>query len=573
MKARHHARSIAALTALLAVSGAASVGAQTMRTPPGPNTPRLMVQVFASADKVAGPAATEELTNRLIRAFPSRILWIIDQAAVVGTLEQSGYSPSEQLPPSDEAVLAKNLRADEYIRGRVTKEGENYTVHAWMVLTRDAGLMQPLPPSTNTRVDRAAAGLVKSIQDARKQLDNEKQCMNLARDEKYDEAVRVADAGIADYPQATLVRYCKMNVLVRRKAPESDLLAMAREILEIDPNSKAALAVAADAEQKAGNTDAANDLLIRLLATNPSDAQLATRVVDALAASKKYDVAKEVVLRAVADNPGDIALISLQFRILTAAGDYKPAITTGEEMVQMDTSLADATFFQRLAAIYDADSQPAKAVEAAERATKKFPNDADLWQLYAGTLKKAGQMQASIAAARRALEVNPKIPNGWTQIAVAYNELGQPDSALAALREASAAGDDPNQVGQYALTIGNTLYKAAVAEDPKQASSFQRALPSLFFADSTIVDPGMKGNAKFLIGVSSYYVAQTIATGLQASKSCEDAKVAQDAATNSMTYTREGGRTSPEAAGQILTAVTGLVPYLDQSVKVYCKTP
>ena len=57
------------------------------------------------------------------------------------------------------------------------------------------------------------AGLVKSIQDARTQMDNEKLCMSLARTQKYAEAIAAADAAILEYPNATLVRYCKMNVL------------------------------------------------------------------------------------------------------------------------------------------------------------------------------------------------------------------------------------------------------------------------------------------------------------------------------------------------------------------------
>lgn len=571
VKARYHARTLVTLAALVAASGIVSLEAQPTRTPPRPDTPRLMVQVFGSADRVAGPLASDELRERLIRAFPSRILWVIDRKDIIAVLEQSGYDTTAQLAPSDESQLAKAQRADEYIRGRVTREGDMFKAEAWIVLTRDNALMQPLPPSTGNRADRAVAGLVKSIQDARRQMVHEKQCMNFARDSKFAEAVAAADAAIAEYPQATLVRYCKMNVLSRQKASDSVMLAAANEILAIDANSKAALAVAADAQQKLGNVEEANNLLVRLLATNPQDAALATKVVDALAASRKWDVAKQVVLEAVANNPGDMDLIGLQFRILAASGDYKPALKTGEEMAQMDTSLADAVYYNRMIALYAADSQPQKAAEAAARATQKFPNDADMWQLYAQVLKNSGQVQQSIAAARRALEVNPKIPNGWTQIAVAYNELNFPDSALAALREAKTAGDNADQIGGFAMSIGNNFYKAAMAMDPKQGPAFLVPMPYLMFADSTITDAATKAQAAFLIGVSHFYFAQVTAQGLAASKSCDEAKAAQNSVAESLVYTPRGGRTSPEAAGQIMNALNGLMPYLEQSVKTLCK--
>ena len=375
VKARSHARTLVALTALVAASGIVSLAAQPVRTPPHPNTPRLRVQVFGSADKVAGPLASDDLRERLIRAFPSRILWVIDRKDIIAVLEQSGYDTTAQLAPSDESQLAKAQRADEYVRGRVSRAGDIYTAEAWIVLTRDNALMQPLPASTGNRADRATAGLVKSIQDARTQMDNEKQCMSLARTQKYAEAIAAADAAILEYPNATLVRYCKMSVLSAQQAPDSVMLRAANEILAIDSRSRIALGVAADAQKKLGNIDAANELLVRLLATNPQDAALANKVVDALAASRKYDVAKTVVLQAVQDNPGDLDLIGLQFRILAAAGDYKPALRTGEEMALMDTSLVNAVYFNRMVALYAADSQPQKEAETAARATQKFPKE------------------------------------------------------------------------------------------------------------------------------------------------------------------------------------------------------
>lgn len=572
MKARLIARSLVAVAALAAAAGVANAQAAAVtRTPPRPDTPRLMVQVFGSEDGVAGPEASDELRDRLIRAFPSRVLWVIDRKDVITMLEQSGYDTTAQLAPSDESQLAKQQRADEYLRGRVVRDGANWKVEAMIVLTRDASLTQPLPAAVGTRPGRAVATLVKSIQDARKQLDNEKECMRLARDNKLDEAVAAADAGILEYPQGTLVRYCKMNVLGRRNAPDSVKLASALEILEIDANSRAALAVAADAYQKLGQKKEANDMYLRLLAANPTDANLAQQVIDAVAASGDFETAKSVVVKAVADNPGDMDLIALQFRILSAAKEYKAAIKTGEEMVTMDTTLADLTYYNRMIGLYAADSQPQKAAEMAARGTQKFPNDADMWQSYSATLKAAGQVQQSIAAAKRALEINPQIPNGWTQVAIAFNEMGQPDSALVALRAAKTAGDNGDQVGQIALSIGNRLYRAAAADSNKTVAAFAASQPYLYFADTVSTNVAQKTNSKLLIGVTNFYVAQLTAQGLQASKSCDEAKMGQNALTEAMIYVPQGGRDNPQLAGQLMPLLGQLQPYYEQSVKNFCK--
>jgi hypothetical protein len=264
-------------------------------------------------------------------------------------------------------------------------------------------------------------------------------------------------------------------------------------------------------------------------------------------------------------------LITLQFRILTAAKEYKAAIKTGEEMVTMDTTLADLTYYNRMIGLYAADSQPQKAAEMAARGTQKFPNDADMWQSYSATLKAAGQVQQSIAAAKRALEINPQIPNGWTQVAIAFNEMGQPDSALVALRAAKTAGDNGDQVGQIALSIGNRLYRAAAADSNKTVAAFAASQPYLYFADTVSTNVAQKTNSKLLIGVTNFYVAQLTAQGLQASKSCDEAKMGQNALTEAMIYVPQGGRDNPQLAGQLMPLLGQLQPYYEQSVKNFCK--
>ena len=494
MKSRLHARSLTALALALAIGDAGALGAQPprpTRPQPRPDTPRTIVQIFGSADRVAGPAAADDLRERLNRAYSPRTLWVVMKEEQIPFLEQSGFSPNQALSTADEAALAKMLRADDYIRGQVVRDGNQYRVQAHLVLTRDPALSQPLPVKSAARPQAAAAELVDEIKEARKQIENEKRCIDHARNQKFEDAIRVADEAIAEYPRATLVRYCKLNVLLTQKAPNAQVIAMAEEILTIDPNAKAALVIASQTYKAEGDVEKANDYLIRLWQLEPENAQLAADVVDALAASGNYTKAKEMVTKAVADNPGDIRLISMQFTVLAAARDFKPAIRTGEAMVQMDTSLATVPFFERLAALYQADSQPAKVAEVYGRATAKFPANAELWQAYAQALRNAGQVQQSIAASRRSLEVNPQLRNGWTQIAVAYNELNFPDSALIALRQAKAAGDDANTVGGFALNIGNRLFKAATAPEieTKTEAALALALPYLHFADSTVADP------------------------------------------------------------------------------------
>jgi tetratricopeptide (TPR) repeat protein len=625
------ARSIAAAAVLAVTFGVSALDAQPVRRPPRPDTPFMTVQVFRSADKQAGPAASDALRERLIQVYPGPVLWVIEKQRLVELLEQSGYPTNEQLNRTDENSLAKFQRADEYVRGSVIRQADGeYAVDAQLVLTRDQTLTQPLATSTGRSPERAAVGLVREIQTARRQLSNEKKCMEAARSDKFAEAIAEADKAIADYPNATLVRYCKMNVLVRQKASNDELIAVADEILAIDPNSRNALAIAADAHQAEGRVDKANELLVRLLAAEPKNADLATRVVDALAASRQYDVAKEVVTKAVIDNPGDVDLVRLQFLILASAGDYKAAIKTGEEMILLDTAKADVGYFTRLTALYAADSQPVKALETAKAATVKFPDNADLWQRYAALIRGSAQtivdrlkadstaivaaatdsatqvelgrrhvQQAkpardtvtalrvsAINASKRALELDPNIQNGWIQVAQSYSELGQTDSVVTALQNALTAGDNADFIATIASGVGNQMRLAGAAA--QSVDTLQTGVRLLQWADSvgTLADSvgpadarrvrapataETRSRVKFILGATAVTLSQVAVQAGAAAKSCDLFKIADEALITAQIALPGGAAFNQAATVTLLQTIPEFQPYITQQIGTLCK--
>jgi tetratricopeptide (TPR) repeat protein len=609
----------------------AANSADAQRRPPRPDTPFLTVQVFRSADKIAGPAASDALRDELIRTYPGPVLWVIEKERLTELLEQSGYPSNEQLARSDENALAKFQRADEYIRGAVTQEADGqWRLDAQLVLTRDLTLVQPIPAVRGPRPDRAARALLRGLNDARDQLPSEKRCMDHARSQRYAQAIAEADKAIATYPQATLVRYCKLEVLRAQNAPADAQTALSEEILAIDPNSRKALAVAADAYQAAGNTEKANEYLVRLLAAEPNNATLAQRVVDALAASRQYDVAKRIVEQAVADNPGDIGLMKLRFLILASAGDYLPAIAAGEELVQLDTAVADVQFFTRLSALYlatagaeaakaepserladslmratppdsatamatRAASRPARmaadslyrlAAGAARRGTTKFPREAALWQFQAQALRSAGDLPGSIAAAKQALEINPLQPNGWLQVAQAYISLQQNDSAVLALRNSVNAGDNADIIAAVLSGIGNQMRVQGGNE--KNIPMLEGAVALLSYADTVAmltdsVGPAdarrlrqpatreTKARVKFILGATAVTLARELAGAAAAGRNCDMARKA-DAALVLAQISLPGGAAFNQASTvQLMQSIPEFQAYITQLTAQVCR--
>ncbi len=586
MTVRLQLRPLAAAAALLAVA-LAPADAQPTRRPPRPDTPYLTVQVFRSADKIAGPAASDALRDELIRTYPGPVLWVIEKERLIELLEQSGYPSNEQLARADENALAKFQRADEYIRGAVTQEADGqWRVDAQLVLTRDLTLVQPLPAARGNRPDRAARAVIRGLNAARDQLPFEKRCVDHARNQRYAQAIAEADKAVAQFPEATLVRYCKMNVLVAQNAANADKIKVAEEILAIDPNSRGALAIAADAYKAEGQVDKSNEYLVRLLAAEPNNASLAQRVVDALAASRQYDMARRVVDQAVADNPGDLGLMRLRFLILAASGDYKPAIAAGEELVQLDTAAGDVQFWSRLTALYLADSNATAAVGAAQRGTAKFPQEASLWQLQAQAMRTAGDVPGSIAAAKKALEINPFQPAGWLQVAQAYIGLNQPDSALAALRNSVAAGDNADLVAGVISTIGNQMRVQGGNE--KNVPLLEQAVAVLQYADTVAqladevgppdarrqrqqATPETKARVKFILGATAMTLVRELLPAIQQQRSCEAARKADAALIVAQIALPGGAAFNRENTVQLLQGVPELQAYITQVMPQVCR--
>jgi tetratricopeptide (TPR) repeat protein len=566
LKARH-TRALSAIgiaAALIASGPTTALHAQTNRTV-DPNTPRMMVATFRSTEKNLGVQAADAIRSRLNQDIAFKQLYQLPKNEINATLEASGFSTTEALAPHDAKALANLLRADEYVSGTVTKNGSTFRVEGQLVLARDNSLVQPIPPVEADRLDRVATAFSREVQAARKQLDNEKQCVALARESKFAEAVAAARAGITEYPQATLARACLAGVMREMKAPADSILAVANAMIAVDPKNKYALAVAAQAYKELGQADKSIEALTTLLSTDPSNPRLIEQVSTEVAQTQNPAVALPIIRKAVQENPGDPQLLNTQWLIERAAREYKAALVTGEELIKADTAMATADFYTLLSRVYAADSQPQKAAEAAARGVAKFPNNAGLLVEQATFLLQAGQSQQALEALNRALAVDPKTPGVYLTRARILADMNQRDSAFASLRTAAANGDSVGEVARYALSVGQAANRAANAS--KTVADFQGAIRILQFSDSL----SGSDEAKFLIGASSLLLGQQLAKDAQANKSCALAQQSQAAFADAQINLPRGGKFSPEATTQYLGYLAQLSPAADALAKQFCK--
>lgn len=593
MKARHRQALafVGLAAAVVAVGAPVEVAAQGGASrQPDANTPRIMVPALRGSEKNVGVQAADAIRSRLSQDIPYRQLWVLPKSDIVATLEASGYPANEPLAPNDAQQLARLLRADEYLEGNVTKTGSGFRVQSRLVLARDNSLIQPLAPAEGARLDLVAKQLSAEVQNARKQLDAEKKCVALARENKYAEAVVAAQAGIAAYPQATLARACILQAYARMNQPADSIIRVSREILAIYPNFRPALQLVARAYREKGDTSASIQSWSALLAAAPNDPGLVETVVSEIAGSGRAAVAVPIIDKAVEENPGDPRLLDLQFRLKFVAKDYKGAVKAAEEIAKLDTAMMDTTYFTRLAAAQLSDSQPQRASEVMARAVAKFPQHAPSWLFYAQVQRSAGQLQQAVTSVQRALSLDPNVERGAAQLVQLQIDANQPDSAFATLSRAALDPKAQNCVrtvadsakaewtqgckrtydetvflSQYALSLGNNQYKAASAS--KNVADYRNAVRWLALSDTI----SGSDQAKFLMGAAFVQMAQPLLQDAQKTKSCEQAREANTALVQAQLLLPRGGRFAPQAAAQLIPYAQQLLPYSEQAVKSYCK--
>ena len=571
---RHQSRVLAALAVTLLGGFPASSVAQLVR-PPNPNAPMLVVVTFKSNDKKTGVDFAETVRDRITGDVSYRDLQVQSKQNIDATLQASGYDLTAALTEGDANLLAKQLRADEYIEGSINKNaaGNGFVSEAWMVLTYDQNMVQPLGTFEGAKVVDVASQISKSYQAAHKVYDEVSKCRSARRESKFADAMAAATSGIGKYPKSTLLRICEMATMNDQKRPPAEVLKIAQEILVIDPKSKMALEAEIDAYDKLGDKDKKIATLTTLLAADPTNAKLQQTVVYELAASGKYEIAKTIISKAVDDNPGDVSLVKLYWQVLYAVKDNKTMVRVGEEMVKMDTSFADTTYYDRTIDAYRSDSAWAKAAETAARATQRYPRRADYWVQRGQMELRAGQVKQAITSLRRALDLDPKIPGARMLIVSSLVDASEYDSAMVAMHEALKAGEDADRIGQFALVIGGRLFKIANDAQPKTIPPWQKVLPYVAYADTVAKDRTTKNTARFEMGVSHYYLATLTYPDVVTQKSCEGAKQVQDYLIAASGELQFGGATNPAAVNQLMPAIQQMQTAVEQAVKVFCAPP
>lgn len=555
--------------AALSLAAAMPTVSAAQNRQPDPNATRMIVGVFQSADKNLGVQAQNSLRSRLRTDLPWKEVYVLVAQDYHPLLEASGFPTNEPLAAHDMRALAVQVRVEQYIVGAAQKTSSGFRMEPRLVLTRDPDLVQPLGVHEGNNLLNTSTSVSKELKEARKQLEGEQACVNNAREGKYDEAAAAARAGIAAYQKATLARICLASVLVAQKAPADELLKVTREIVALDPRSRHGLTYLAQAYQDLDMGDSVVVTLTRLLQTNPTDAELVARTIETIAASTNPRAALPIIEEAVKENPSSPDLLRLRWQLLGASREYKQMFAAGEELISLDTSMADTSYFMTTTLAYTRDSQPQKAAETASKGVAKFPNHAGLIYVQVAALRSAGQSQQALEALNRAMEAKIAVDDAAVLRLTLLRDLGRNDEVLPAAKQLIAAGDTSSNVRAIVINAANDAFRQA--QQSTDVSQWEPVLAAALYADSVALGE-QKLQSQFILGAVYAVFGGVKLNAANEAKNCEMAKESKNMLVEAQIMLPKGGAFAPDAMRALMGNVMRLDPVADQVIGAYCRS-
>ncbi len=282
----------------------------------------------------------------------------------------------------------------------------------------------------------------------------------------------IGDSTAADAAYARHIRHATgdprlmaaADALIANRIPEAERLL--REHLKRAPTDVVAIRMLAEVAARIGRLDDAETLLQRCIALAPGFAAARQNYAMVLHRANKPELALEQIDRLLADDPANPSGRNLKAVVLCRVGDYAPAITLYEGILD------------------------------------EYPEHGRIWLSFGHALKTAGLRARAVAAYRHSIRLDPGFGEAWWSLAnlktfhfaaadleAMTAQLGRAD--LDAEQRAQfefALGKAHEDAADYARSFahyarGNALRRATLPYRPEDASARAERSRQLFTAD------------------------------------------------------------------------------------------
>ena len=556
-----------------AVCLAAPAFAQLVRQPPPPTGPKLLVVTFGRvvpADSDIALAVSDAFRDR-IRLAHADDFTAIQKRVMCDALDQSGFTCTQELEPTQVGQLANVLNSRFIVDGRVFPRGDSVLILARLV---QAIRTNPMGTAASVVVPRTKATgsvgttLADRIDDKFQSFEHIQHCRDAREQKNYERAIDMARRALRYDPQSGGALLCLALTLQDQGAPQDSVQRSLERAHDADSLNTTVARTLGQIYQEKHDTVQLLHMLHHILQVDVNDNELRKNAAQLYVLRGQPDSAVLLLNDALQRNPTQWDLLNVKAIAFGAWQKWDSATATMNLAADVDSSKVDSTFIVRTQEFATRLGDTTQLLRWVRRGTLKVPTWASNWYLYMTLLLAKSDTTGAIAAVQQFMKLAPEDGRGHLVYANLLQARGQTDSALT---HAKMAGDAdslyrPSAAGVYLRAAVKALQDTAAA----RADTLFAAAQSWATGDAQKTATFYRGVAQFQEGYAKLNVASEAYKRLQAhdqtarEPGCVAVRASTDFLNQAQANITANVAVNREAASQYLTYIPQFLTSLTQ---------
>lgn len=435
-----------------------------------------------------------------------------------------------------------------------------------------------VPPFRMQSVQQAAQQVVDAFGTYTRQLSLLMYCTEYLESMSWEQALDNCNQAVELNPRSLSGHYARGSALANLDRLDEALVAF-QTVLSLDPLNQDALLHAGILAARLDRQDVSQAYFHEYLELNPGNEQVRLKIATDLANAGDPAGALKLVEAAMTD-PNASGLVweyaghfAMNAGIkLTDAGPaaggteearsfYRRAVRYYGEALPKRGDSIDVSVFRNLMMAHNRLDETAKALEYGQEATRRSPDDAQAWMIYADVLSGANRIDDALRAFDRAAQADPDLPTINARRTILLIEVGRLNEALAAARAGMQKRDIPPE-----MLEGISQKMTQSGFQHAQQGRYEQALP-YFNAAREVGKSGLsQAMANFVHGYTLLRQGDAI---IKSRNNAASAREARPYFERSRVLLEGAGAYTAQAAtrAQLLQQLNQLVEYADALIK------
>ncbi len=569
------------LSLILVGSSGLSAQIPTRRPPPqaSASATRLLVgnpHSFSAQDSAPAVSLGEGLRTRLEKLVGNQFR-VLSRTDMNDALVQFGYPKDAILAALPQRSLAQSLNARVMVTSALTRDASGkYTVTSRLAgLNDDAGNVVTAAQAAGQPLPDLGGRIAESFQPALKTWADAKACVDQAK-AAPDKAAQAARKALAVMPTHGLANAClgQLALARGRKSDSAEAMGFFQAAVKGDPLSLNAWTQLAAGYELAGDTNSTVSALRQMLVIAPTNQPLRDLAFKKFLSYGRIEEAEQVADEGLRIDPGNLDMYELRANARIFRENYTGALEDLEQIVTLDSTRADTTFYVKYLVTASQKPDTARLVRWSSLAARRFPENVTLLKQVAGAYAQVGLPDSLQGSLGSLLKYDTASAVGYAlQAAKNLQDAKQFPQANPFIEFAITNGDAAAREGAVGLLLNGTLPLIQPPQDWKGAAEgFRRVAAS--------ANPAGRYApiANYFLGLSLVNLILAADKEAEAQKSCDGARQVEAMTTEgdgalakAQPYIDGPGAGQKATHEQLKGYLNGLKARTASMIRVYCK--